>query len=73
MVKGKILESYTETLNEDELAFLLAFEANEQDRNLVHKRNDAYESLDLNLATRLETVAALSQRRLNRRYNRVIH
>lgn len=65
--------NFLEKMTEDELAFLLAFEANEQDRTLVQRRNDAYEVLDLSLATRLETLAALSQRRLNRRYNKVVH
>jgi hypothetical protein len=69
MIRTTIPEKFTE----DELAFLLAFEANEQDKELVSKRNQAYEFLDLGLATRLETLAALSQRRLHRRYSKVIH
>jgi hypothetical protein len=68
-----IQSTIREKMSEDELAFLLAFEANEQDRILVQRRNDAYESLDLLLATRLETLTMLSQRRLNRRYNKVVH
>jgi hypothetical protein len=65
--------NFVEKMTEDELAFLLAFEANERDRELVSKRNEAYEFLDLGLATRLETLTAISQRRLHRRYERIVH
>jgi hypothetical protein len=68
-----IQSTIREKMTEDELAFLLAFEANEQDKELVHKRNLAYENLDLNLATRLETLTFLSQKRLHRRYERIVH
>lgn len=65
MVKSTITSKFTD----EELAFLLAFEANEKDLELHQKRNEAYESLDLNLATKLERVAWHSQLRLHRRYN----
>ncbi len=69
MIKSTITSKFTE----EELAFLLAFEANEKDKELISRRNEAYEHLDLNLATRLETIAHLSQKRLHRRYERVVH
>lgn len=56
-----------EQFTDEELAFLLAFEANEKDKELVQKRENAYMSGDLGLATRLERITHHSQRRLYRR------
>lgn len=64
MIQSTIREQFTD----EELAFLLAFEANETDRVLQKKRNLAYEQQNLQLALRLEEIAFHSQTRLHRRY-----
>lgn len=67
MVTSTIPSKFTE----EELAFLLAFEANELDKNLLQKRSEAYEQQHLSIALRIEEVAARSQIRLHRRYVRL--
>lgn len=74
--------NFLEKMSEDELAFFLAFEANEEDEKLVAARDDLYfgaaftndvwlQEKAMSLATRLETVIVHNQARLNRRYNHI--
>lgn len=65
MVKSTIVKKFTP---KDKL-FLLAFEAVQLNNFLVNHRERAYGAQDYGLATRLETLANKSHKRLNRRYN----
>lgn len=75
MIQSTITEKFTD----EDLAFLLAFEAREVDEHLVQMRDDLYfgaattsdeflQQKAISLATRLETVTNHLQIRLHRRY-----
>jgi hypothetical protein len=64
MIRSTIMQHATQ----EEINFLLAFEASEQDSLLKSKRDEAYLFQDFSLATKLERISSHAQARLNRRY-----